>query len=330
MKLPLNDFIESIIVPIETNKYENAKLYVSIKGSLSGKSEPDGIDASDWGIEEGNFPGKWRIKKSSNNFQRGPWSANLALHSLHTLLFSNALFELLYEAEHDGDFEPLRYDHLFSYSNSSPRHFEDAPKYFEDAFNCLPAGVNTEKARIVNLVDGWNTKNSWQFSLDCLMRLLNYAEGEAESIENLPDVYYKAIEYAKAEHRWQEYNNDTELLTIEENYKNDVDLSSPLKSLQIKKIITTELQGWINKNYHLMHFNLGNAIIKLISGHRKWELTSDIRAQIALYERLKYQEIYEIPTILDESETSRRITYGLMKKELDWQVQHLLELIENK
>lgn len=336
MKQSLKEFLEKVISPIEDQKVDNGKVFISLKALWTPFKESidiqriDGIQKSYWKIEDGKLPGGWVTHDKSGYHTYGIGSRNIGLYTLSLLLFTNALQETLFEAEYEGPHSPLKCDQEFSYGLTFELINKKMPKYFEQAFNCLPAGVNAEKARLQKRVLKWNYFTGWQFGLTCIKRTLAEAEKDARLGDyKLPGFYYEALSLGEALMKYMCTGKDESYKTLQDKYKEGDEELGFRKQFSSEDFVMGEINNWVKERYDLMQNFLASGLSKCFGkGGRPWEAAGDARAQIALFKIRQFDKQFTIPSLIEDNEAAERIFYAFMKEEMDWQVQYLIDLLD--
>jgi hypothetical protein len=340
LKKTLDQFIDDVITPIENNKVDDGKFYVSLEakpvfprldtnlkyvGSVTTYVEKGKLIY--WGIEDEKYPGKW-VEKKRNKFKDGSLSIQFPLYTLSTLLFCNIFDLSLFVAEYSNAVEPLRIGQVFARTVSS----EDAnlPSHLEHIFNCLPKSVNASKARIVQKIDKWDYVHYWEFALICTERALIIAEENADMDGyKIPNVFSEALDFAKADYDAQCFQQVSEYKRIQEKYASRITGNIWQKDQAAKNAFYDEMNKWTKENYHLPHLYLKDAILECINFYTplKRNIFGNVRSLIGWFNKNDYRNEYTFPNFIKQTNEFHRIAQAFSKKELDWQVENLIKFI---
>jgi hypothetical protein len=247
------------------------------------------------------------------------------LQTLSGLIWHGTKGGKLYRAQFEG--KSIKLDHFdyFWYSNSSPDD-EMSPLLQARVHidNCIDLGLKARKARLTSEVKNWTPYLLWSFAIDCVERQCLIEEG-------IPDIYIQGLAAAR---NLAKLSCGVEK-TAMENFTQLDSNSDNFEEISNNKI--SELSDKIYAEYKKSfghNMSLGKAVKICLENppFNPFQAAMEIRVMCA-QKQGQYHSLYDYPSLItaktqEDEKVRERIWHALMKQELDWQVQHLAELLD--
>ena len=322
--------IDEIIIPIEKFQSDTKQLFVFIESYP--ELDPNDLSYKKFEISDALMINKgWTKpqKEISPEWQTPKYYGSyFNLETLSHILWFHGSGGNLFQAEYTGNASNTV--HQYPFANSlEERVTLDSKEHIE---SCINREVKATQARLIRLVDNLTPFLLWTFALDCIERYY-----EVLLLDNkLPQIYSRCIEYARVK-TLRSCGIDSiplaKLLSVDPKDKKS--LTNESVPFQINLIET--LQATIKEDYSLKYRYFEEALLLAIDGIIFYPLTiaANIRHQHAMSCFKKFREEYQLPGIVpigdtEESRYGQRAWFAFQKQELDWQVNHLQNLLNLK
>lgn len=324
MKKAFSQFLDEVIIPIEKGRViDDGKLYQTLSSNISS------YYPFEFGLEDREH--YWKVVNGKPTQEWENFKYSMAIYTLPILLFCDLLQDNLFIVEHEEPHEKLRLIDIFG--NPPGDIYEELVKEmglkeFQNFYDSLPNGMLVKNARISNQIKNWNYHTSWQFSIDCIQRVLKKAGDNSElNNEKWPGVFDNAMQYINEYKKWFLNQKEYEHLNYYTKY-----IGSELNRNYVEnkdQAIIDEINTWVRKKDHPRYTNLMYALANCMSPfsfHTNRALRN-ARTQMGILKIQEYSEKFDIPSFSQNDDRLQRILTALRKEELNWQIQYLVNLI---
>ena len=333
-KKSCKEFIEEVIVPIENKPVEDGNLYVLFQAFP--KFDTEDFSYKEYEIGESPNRGKnlsvpseistskWQKATPSKEEKRGRWDYYYLL-TLSGLIWHGARGGKLYRAEYQG--RSIKLEHLdFYFYALRPSEMENDPYVQSRVFieNCINLGIKTQKARITNEVKNWTPFLLWSFAIDCIER-------QCLIDETIPDIYRQGLQFARILAKYYCGINKDEMENFVQRDSNSQNLEKEF-FIKVSDLLSKISED--SKNAYGFAKSLSNAFYMCFNKFppfNPFDVAREAQVMCAWRGKGHYRNLYDYPGGLTEDDEERRISeriwLAFAKQELDWQVQHLNELI---
>jgi len=301
-------FNNEILLPIQTNLVDTNKLYV-----LLGILHPD-ID-KEWPLPSGNVPGSFRYYGEDHLPKLNEFYKKIRLYTISGLLWGNTNSDeniisrsKLYRAEYIGESNKLDAgDFNIALSYNIPKAVSYISSY-------IPLGFSVKKARLLREINTWTINKLKSFGLDCADRVY---QNWAKRYKERSHIFEFMIWLTRAEisdesgrthnavdlHTGIKNNKEHQMKYINEKRTELIQAAKELGSLFVGEAIGAAEKGNFFKAASMARMDTA------------WEQDADFK---------KIRDDYEFSK---DPEFNNILFYTYWKKELDWQVTHLNDLL---
>ena len=313
----MNTTLENILLEIEKKQVDPGKFYVGLQ-AFSDDSE---VIDNGWSLPIDTLPGEWREIDSTNLDLTNVFDLlkMIKLYTLSGMLKTPKLIEnKLFLAEKSG----------VSIAISS-EYFKGPKDPADPYFRNVNQGVRTTKARLIKEVKSWNQTNIHMFAHDCA----KHAVSTTEEVHNrVISIYRTGLEFYKIYGEYSQNHDDT---TPIKAYLKTSNLSRQdlfkLWNHELEKIksdVEKESRGLDHSGNALLACL--NSIHSPIYALRETLAHARVNSAVKGFVELKYNRGFNVPswTSQEKNELKDRIWYLYQKKELDWQVSHLANILK--
>ncbi len=314
------ELINDVLLPIQINLVDTNKVYV-----LLGIGDTD-ID-KEWPLPSGNAPGNYRCYGEDQLPKYREFDKKIRVYTISGLLWGNSSLGAqystrlqigkLYRAEICGESEKLTADDFIAYLVGT-----DRAKYIADLdkiYRYIPLGLSGKKARLQSEVSAWTVYTLKSFGIDCADRV--YQNWVKRSQQRSP-IFEFMIKLTKAEisDECGESRDAIDSLTGIKNNK-----LQQMNFIQGKRNELMKATQEVGSKY------IGEAIEAAERGNF-FKAASVARVDTGFWQDKEFYSIrddYQFPKGYDH-EFNDFLFRTYMKKELDWQVTHLNNLLREK
>ena len=270
-----------------------------------------------------DYDDKWHFP---TEVSPGNWiqDSEIRLVTLSGVLWHGSRGGELYKAEYEGEKERLNLHDFILYMTPRNEYQENQMKGLEHIDTCINKGIKVKKARLLERVKNWTPYLLWSFAIDCVEHAYSLHK------DYLLDIYKEGIIFARAYSRSSCGMGEIELEAVLDRWADkgkypSYEMSLGFKyKLELEKAINKAIESDITTPY------LGKAIIEAIDPYNPFTVANYVRTAISMLQR-KYRDEYDYPDIAKDYQREQvlldRIWHALQKKEFDWQVNHLSEIL---